>query len=68
MRTTRCDTYVKDLSIRKLLAREDEVELGMAMEDGLEDAIAVIACCPPAIAEILSVAGDIERGTHSQGV
>jgi RNA polymerase primary sigma factor len=54
--------YVEDMGAKRLLSRQDEADLGRAMEDGLEDAIAVVAGCAPAIAEILRVAGEIERG------
>lgn len=54
--------YVKDMGTERLLSREDEARLGRDMEAGLEDAVAVVAACIPAIEEILKVAGEIGRG------
>lgn len=57
--------YVRDMGNGGLLSREDEAALGKDMEDGLEEAVVVIANCAPAITEILHVAGEIERGEVS---
>ena len=54
--------YFKDIGNSSLLSREDEAELGKAMENGLADAVTVIASCAPAIEEILLAASEIERG------
>ncbi len=54
--------YLKDIGTASLLSREDEAELGKAMENGLADAVTVIASCVPAIKDILLFASEIERG------
>ncbi|MFZ5593731.1 MAG: sigma-70 family RNA polymerase sigma factor [Pseudomonadota bacterium] len=59
--------YDNDMGAVSLLSREDEAELGKAMEDGLEDAVIAIACCTSAITEILCVANEIERGEAPPG-
>ena len=57
--------YLKEMGTTSLLSREDEAELGKAMENGLADAVAAVASCAPAIREILRFAGEIERGELS---
>jgi len=54
--------YVKDMGTGSLLSREDESALGRDMEAGLEDAVAAVAGCIPAIQEILKMADEIGRG------
>ncbi|MCM8612430.1 sigma-70 family RNA polymerase sigma factor [Accumulibacter sp.] len=57
--------YVKDMGTESLLSREDEAALGREMEAGLENAVAVVAGCIPAVEEILKVAGEIGCGDMS---
>lgn len=59
--------YVKDMGAGNRLSREDEVVLAKAMEAGLEDAVIAVACCAPAITEILCVAAEVERGEAPPG-
>ena len=54
--------YFKDVASKSMISHEEEVEIGKAMEEGLEDAITAISCYPAAIAEILRVADKILRG------
>lgn len=54
--------YVKDIGTGSLLSREDEEELGRDMENGLGNAVTVVAGCASAIHEILKVADEIKLG------
>jgi len=54
--------YLKELGSEARLSHEDEVALAKEMEDGREEVLATLAVCPPAVAEILRVAEQIERG------
>lgn len=54
--------FVKDMGPRQLLTREQEAELGKAIEEGLADAIKAVAGSTFAIHEILRAADDIGRG------
>ena len=54
--------YFRDVANKSMISHEEEVEIGKAMEAGLEDAITAISRCPAAIAEILRVADEIQRG------
>ncbi len=54
--------YFKDVASKSMISHEEEIEIGKAMEVGIEDAIAAISCYPTAIAEILRVADEILRG------
>lgn len=60
--------YYKEMGSKSLLSREDEAELGHDMENGLVDAVTVVAGCVPAIQEILNVASEITRGEVPIGV
>jgi RNA polymerase primary sigma factor len=60
--------YVKDMGTESLLSRDEEAGLGRDMEAGLENAVAVVAGCIPAIEEILKVAGEIGRGDVPLGI
>ena len=54
--------YFKDVSSKGMISHEEEVEIGKTMEEGLEDAITAVACCPAAIVEVLRVADEIQCG------
>ncbi len=56
------EQYVKDVASKGLATHGEEIAIGKTMEEGLEDAIAAIASCPTAIAEVLRVAHEIQCG------
>lgn len=54
--------YLRELNSEKRLSHEEEVTLGEEMETGRDDLMAALAQCPSAIAKLLTVAAEIERG------
>jgi RNA polymerase primary sigma factor len=54
--------YFKDMAHDKLLTREDEVNIAILIENGLEQAIHSLASSDSAINEVLSLASRVERG------
>ena len=53
--------YSRDVGAEALLSREDEVDLGRAMEEGRDAAVAAVADSAPAIAEVLRMAAEVRR-------
>jgi RNA polymerase primary sigma factor len=53
--------YMREMGTVDLLTREKEIEIAKRIEDGLKHMIQAISACPATIAEILALAGKIER-------
>jgi RNA polymerase primary sigma factor len=60
--------YFKEMGTKDLLSQADEIDLGRAMEQGMEEAVAAIACSDSAIAEVIRVGGEIEQGELQPGI
>lgn len=54
--------YLKDMGSRKILSREEEIELGRAIEGGINESVGVVARSVPALAAFLKLAERVERG------
>jgi RNA polymerase primary sigma factor len=53
--------YMREMGSVELLTREGEIEIAKRIEDGLRHMILAISACPTTIAEILDLAGQVER-------
>ena len=53
--------YMREMGSVELLTREGEIEIAKRIEDGLKHMIQAISACPTTIAEILELAGKVER-------
>ena len=53
--------YMREMGIVNLLTREGEIEIAKRIEDGLRHMVQAISACPTTIADILEIAGKIER-------
>ncbi|MCP5245963.1 MAG: sigma-70 family RNA polymerase sigma factor [Burkholderiales bacterium] len=60
--------YVKDMGVKELLSREDEIHLATLMEDGINEAIRAVVNSEVAINELIRVADRIERGELQSGI
>ena len=58
-------TYGKDLGGIKLLTRDEEVNLAVQIEEGLDEAIRAIASSEHAIRELLTITDEIDHGKLS---
>jgi RNA polymerase primary sigma factor len=56
------EQYFKDVASKGMISHGEEIEIGKIMEEGFEDAITAIACCPIAIGEVLRAAHEIQCG------
>src|SRR5215470_3873168 len=53
--------YMREMGSVELLTREGEIEIAKRIEDGLKHMIQAISACPTTIAEILDLAGKVQR-------
>jgi len=53
--------YMREMGTVELLTREGEIEIAKRIEDGLKHMIQAISACPSTIAEILEMAGKVEK-------
>src|SRR6266496_1489781 len=53
--------YMREMGSVELLTREGEIEIAKRIEDGLKHMIQAISACPTTIAEILDLAGKVEK-------
>jgi len=53
--------YMREMGSVELLTREGEIEIAKRIEDGLKHMVQAISACPTTIAEILDLAGKVER-------
>src|SRR5208283_3426737 len=53
--------YMRQMGSVELLTREGEIEIAKRIEAGLKDMIMAISACPMTVAQILELAGKIER-------
>ena len=53
--------YMREMGSVELLTREGEIEIAKRIEDGLKYMIMAISACPMTVAQILDLAGKIER-------
>jgi RNA polymerase primary sigma factor len=53
--------YMREMGTVNLLTRQDEIEIAKRIEEGLKHMIQAISACPATIAEILALAGKVER-------
>ena len=53
--------YMREMGSVELLTREGEIEIAKRIEDGLKHMIQAISACPTTIAEMLELAGRVER-------
>src|SRR5512134_2062714 len=53
--------YMREMGSVELLTREGEIEIAKRIEDGLKHMIQAISACPTTIAEMLELAGKVER-------
>ncbi len=56
------DVYFRDMGLRALLTRDEEVALAKRIEEGDGERAAAIGACPATIAEVLRLAERVERG------
>src|SRR5215471_2773943 len=53
--------YMREMGSVELLTREGEIEIAKRIEDGLKHMIMAISACPMTVAQILELAGKIEK-------
>ncbi|MDE2118369.1 MAG: RNA polymerase sigma factor RpoD [Betaproteobacteria bacterium] len=53
--------YMREMGTVGLLTREDEIVIAKRIEEGLKHMIQAISACPATIAELLALAGKVER-------
>ncbi len=53
--------YMREMGSVELLTREGEIEIAKRIEEGLKHMIMAISACPMTVAQILDLAGKIER-------
>ncbi|RJF96973.1 RNA polymerase sigma factor RpoD [Noviherbaspirillum cavernae] len=53
--------YMREMASVPLLTREGEIEIAKRIEDGLRDMMQAISACPTTIAEVLALAGQVEK-------
>src|SRR5712672_2742438 len=53
--------YMREMGSVELLTREGEIEIAKRIEDGLKHMIMAISACPMTVAQILELAGRIEK-------
>ena len=56
--------YMRDMGSFKLLTREGEIEIAKRIEEGLRDIVLAISVCPTNVAQILELAGRVERDEY----
>uniref|UniRef100_A0A831U125 RNA polymerase sigma factor n=1 Tax=Geobacter metallireducens TaxID=28232 RepID=A0A831U125_GEOME len=54
-------SYFREMANFSLLTKDDEISLGMKMEEGRREVLDAIACCSPAISELLNVVERVFR-------
>ena len=52
--------YMREMASAALLTRQQEIDIAMRIEDGLKDMMQAIAACPATIADVLTLAKNIE--------
>ena len=53
--------YMREMGSVELLTREGEIEIAKRIEEGLKHMIMAISACPMTVAQILEIAGKIEK-------
>src|SRR6476659_10156236 len=56
--------YMREMGSVELLTREGEIEIAKRIEDGLKHMIMAISACPMTVAQILDLAGKIEKDEY----